>query len=342
MAPSPPLTPASVAPDCSRPSAPSPPTAPPLADAPALSSLHAHLGYLLRAVEANAILSAARPPSAFADLASVLLDSVSWPGPRPADSTQFQALQRWQRLLDEIALLDFDGTLYSWRDFVDLLDRHAQETIFAPESHDAPIQIMGPFESSGQQFDALWFMGVDDTAWPPRTRLHPLLPAAVQRQFSMPHAARDDNWNLARTVTTRLLNSAPRIVFSYAQRDKDAELRPSPLIASLFSDIVPQPAGDFSRCAPSRSVRPWSRSPTMPPFPGRASRTPAVRLSSRARPPAPSRPSPPNVSPPVPSRRMSGASPRPTKASFSTPSCSASSPRPSPARSTVATILSQP
>ncbi|MFZ0270252.1 MAG: PD-(D/E)XK nuclease family protein [Acidobacteriaceae bacterium] len=216
------------------------------AGSPALSSLHAHLGSLVRAVEANAILSTARPPSAFADLASVLLDSVSWPGPRPADSTQFQALQRWQRLLDEIALLDFDGTLYSWRDFVDLLDRHAQETIFAPESHDAPIQIMGPFESSGQQFDALWFMGVDDTAWPPRTRLHPLLPAAVQRQSSMPHAARDDNWNLARTVTTRLLNSAPRIVFSYAQRDKDAELRPSPLIASLFSDIVPQPAGDFS------------------------------------------------------------------------------------------------
>jgi probable DNA repair protein len=218
-----------------------------IAGSPALSSLHSQLGVLLRAVEANAILSTLRSPSAFADLASVLLDSFAWPGSRSADSSQFQALQRWQRLLDEIALLDFDGTLYSWRDFVALLERHAQETIFAPESHDAPIQIMGPFESSGQQFDALWFMGADDTAWPPRTRLHPLLPPAVQRQFFMPHAARDDNWNLASTVTNRLLNSAPLVVFSYAQRDKDAELRPSTLIATLFADTQPLPAGDFSR-----------------------------------------------------------------------------------------------
>jgi len=214
-----------------------------LPESSALHPLRIHLNAVLRAVEANKVLDSTRQPSAFTDLVSLLLDQAAWPGPRSADSTQFQALQRWQRLLDEIALLDFDGTQYTWSDFVRLLEHHARETIFAPESHDAPIQILGPFESSGQQFDAVWFLSTDDRSWPRHGRLHPLLPPAIQRQFNMPHAAHDDDWNLAHIVTSRLLNSAPRIVFSYAQRDKDAELRPSPLIASLFAtDAGPQSA----------------------------------------------------------------------------------------------------
>ncbi len=217
-----------------------------LAGLPALRTLHVHFGDLLRAVESNRIRDGSRQLSAWTDLAPLLLDRVGWPGPRTADSVQYQALQRWQRLLDEIALLDFDGARYNYDDFIALLERQSRETIFAPESHDAPIQIMGPFESSGQQFDAIWFMGTDDAAWPQRGRFHPLLPPALQRQFAMPHATPDDDWNLAQTVTSRLLAAAPRIVFSFAQRDKDAELRPSPLISVLFpSDACPQSTSTF-------------------------------------------------------------------------------------------------
>jgi probable DNA repair protein len=200
----------------------------------AFQTLRAHLSALQQAITVNRILEQSRPPSVWTDLVHHLLDRAAWPGPRSPDSVAFQALQRWERLLDDLALLDFDGALYSWSDFLDHLDAHARETIFAPESHDAPIQIMGPFESSGQQFDALWFLHTDDATWPQRGRFHPLLPPAVQRQFALPHSTPDDDWNLARTVTTRLLASAPTIVFSYALRDKDADLRPSPLIASLF------------------------------------------------------------------------------------------------------------
>ena len=205
-----------------------------LASSPGLHDLRFRLTDLLRAADQNRLSSVSRQPSAFADLVPRLLERVAWPGQRPDDSMQFQARHRWQRLLDELALLDFDGTRYSWSEFLDLLEHQAEETIFAPESHDAPIQILGPFESSGQQFDAVWFLGTDDTAWPQRGRLHPLLPPTVQRQHGMPHAVPDDDWNLAHTVTRRLLHSARRIVFSFAERDKDAELRPSPLIASLF------------------------------------------------------------------------------------------------------------
>ena len=204
-----------------------------LAD-PALRSLRNVLGTLLRTAEANRVREEERPPSVWTEIVHLLLDRFGWPGERTGDSVQFQALQRWQRLLDDLALLDFDGSRISWLDFLKLLERHTAETIFAPESHDAPIQIMGPLESSGQQFDAVWFLSTDDLSWPMRGRLHALLPPSVQRDFRMPHATPEDDWNLAHAVTTRLLARTPHIVFSYAQRNKDAEMRPSPLIAGLF------------------------------------------------------------------------------------------------------------
>ncbi len=227
-----------------------------LAADPALRTLRNTLGTLLRAVEANRVREEDRQPSAWAELVHLLLDRAGWPGERPDDSVQFQALQRWQRLLDDLALLDFDGARISWPGFLALLERHASETIFAPESHDAPIQIMGPLESSGQQFDSVWFLGTDDLSWPMRGRLHALLPPSVQRDFRMPHATPEDDWNLAHAVTTRLLAGTPNIVFSYAQRNEDAELRPSPLVAGLFPQGAYPIAAASLHPAPLQSIEP--------------------------------------------------------------------------------------
>ncbi|HEX4006148.1 MAG TPA: PD-(D/E)XK nuclease family protein [Acidobacteriaceae bacterium] len=214
-----------------------------LAERRDLRALHRDLEALLHTAAASHVLDQERLPSAWTDLMHLLLERAAWPGERAPDSVRFQTLQRWQRLLDDLALLDFDGARCSFYEFLTRLERHAAETIFAPESHDAPVQIMGPFESSGQQFDALWFLGADDTNWPRCGRMHPLLPPAIQRQFAMPHYTPEDDWNLAHAVTVRLLASAPRIVFSYALHAQDAELRPSPLIAGLFpADAQPETA----------------------------------------------------------------------------------------------------
>lgn len=239
-----------------------------LPSSPALHGLRNALAALLQSVSANNILDQERPPSAWSDLVPHLLDRAGWPGSRAADSLEFQALQRWQRLLDELALLDFDGTQCSYSEFLRQLSAHAAEAIFAPESHDAPVQIMGPFESSGQQFDAIWFLGADDTAWPPHSHPHPLLPLSIQRQFGMPHHAPEDDWNLAHAVTGRLLASAPRIVFSCAEHDNDAELRPSPLIASLFPQgAAPAPAAPAALLSEPQPTEPIPDEPCSIPWP---------------------------------------------------------------------------
>lgn len=171
-----------------------------------------------------------RPPGQWADLAQLLLFEVGWPGASERDSIHFQTLRRWERALDEIALLDFDGQRISYDDFLRTLEAHAAETIFSPESHGAPVQVMGALEASGQQFDAVWFLGVDDESWPLTGRPHPLLPNDVQRRFGMPYADAANDLELATAVTARIAESAPVVIFSHAQRNKDGDLRPSPLL----------------------------------------------------------------------------------------------------------------
>jgi ATP-dependent helicase/nuclease subunit B len=232
------------------------------------AALRRDLAALLEAVAANRVLSQSRQPSAWTELAHLLLDCAGWPGRRTPDSVEYQALQRWQRLLDDLALLDYDGRLCSFSEFLRLLDTHARETIFAAESHDAPVQVTSPFESSGQTFDAIWFLSADDATWPQRGRFHPLLPPAVQRRYAMPSSTPEDDWNLAHAVTARLLASAPHIVFSYARRDGDAELRPSPLIASLFgSNAQPEPVAAPSSATARAALEPVPDEPTAPPWP---------------------------------------------------------------------------
>lgn len=207
---------------------------------PPLRSLADRIESLLQTIEVNQVLGQSRSPSAWAELIHLLLDALGWPGERASDSVQFQALQRWARLLDDLALLDFDCSALAFAEFLTLLELHAAEAIFAPESADAAVQILGPLESAGQHFDALWFLSADDAHWPLAGRPHPLLPAPIQGQYGMPHATPQDDWNLAHAVTTRLLCSAPQIVFSYARHEDDAELRPSPILADVF-DHATQP-----------------------------------------------------------------------------------------------------
>lgn len=174
--------------------------------------------------------------SYWADLTTKFLQLAEWPGLHVPDSMQFQAQQRWLKMLDEIALLDLTARKISYSDFLQTLEREANETTFTPESHRAPIQILGVFESSGLTFDAVWFLGVDDAQWPQTGRPHPLLPVALQRQTRMPHSSAATDTEHSIVVTRRISVSAPKCILSYARQNKERELRASPILKSAFPD----------------------------------------------------------------------------------------------------------
>ena len=181
-------------------------------------------------------------PIHWAALIPQLLKLAGWPGHRPLSSFEFQSVDRWQQTLDTCASLGFDGRRIPWREFLFTLAHSLEETLFTPESREAPIQIAGPAESAGLDADAIWFLGADDAAWPAGGSAHPLLPLAVQREGAMPHAAPQLDWELASAITTRLLASAPDVTFSFAVQQESVEARGSRLIAQLAGPPQPLPA----------------------------------------------------------------------------------------------------
>ena len=174
-------------------------------------------------------------------VASQLLQAIGWPGSRQLTSAEFQAATRWQQALDLCGSLGFDGRRMYWAEFVSELDRIANELLFAEESQDAPILIAGPAESAGLTADGIWFLGADEDTWPAGGSTHPLLPLDVQRIAGMPHASPALDWELAESVTMRLLRSAPQVCFSYARQKDEVEARPSRLAAQHAMSPEPLP-----------------------------------------------------------------------------------------------------
>jgi probable DNA repair protein len=192
----------------------------------------------------------AQSPLDWAELIPRLLDELHFAAARPLASAEFQALRRWHQAVESCGSLGFDGRRISWKDFLSQLDRALDETLFAPESRDAPIQIAGPTESAGLTTDAVWFLGADEDAWPARGAAHPLLPVEVQREAGMPHATPQLDWELAAAITRRILAAAPEVHFSFARQSEAAEARPSRLIAQLAGEAQKLSAGLTAPAAP--------------------------------------------------------------------------------------------
>lgn len=181
-------------------------------------------------------------PLAWADKVPGLLDTIGWPGEQARASAEFQAHRRWQQALDTVGSLGFDGRRVNWHEFLSSLDRAMQETLFAPQSLDAPIQIAGPAESAGLTADAIWFLGADEDSWPSVGAMNPLVPPQIQREAGMPHSSPARGWELAHAITSRLIASASGIHFSYAVQRDTTETRPSRLIAQIAGASEPMPA----------------------------------------------------------------------------------------------------
>ena len=185
--------------------------------------------------------------SQWVSVAEDMLEAVHWPGAHTLQSEDFQAQARWAQLLDNMSTLAFDGRRVSYVAFLEVLERQAEHTIFARESLDAPVQIIGPLEAAGLSFDALWFLGADDANWPAVGRPHPFLPRSLHSAHNMPHADSTADWKLAQQVTLRLQRSATRCVFSYATQNDAGACRPSTLVSAGLQRISAGGAADRDR-----------------------------------------------------------------------------------------------
>jgi len=199
----------------------------------------------------NEVARRPQSPLDWAELIPQLLESLHFADALPLSSAEFQAASRWQQALETAGSLGFDGRRIGWKDFLSLLARTIEETLFVPESRDAPIQIAGPAESAGLTADALWFLGATEDAWPAGGATHALLPLEVQREAHMPHATPQLDWGLANAITARLLSSAHSVHFSCARQIEGTEARPSRLGAQLAAAPQPLPTELIPSAGPS-------------------------------------------------------------------------------------------
>jgi probable DNA repair protein len=183
----------------------------------------------------------ARTNAEWAEKMREVLEAAAWGSGSHESSVEFQTRLKWEGALDELTtldFLDFDGERIEFVQALEALERIACQTTFAPESRDAPVQVMGPLEVAGGTFDAVWFLRGGELSWPMETASNSLLPWTLQRDLKMPgtDVARDSEY--AQRMTERIAGCAGTVVFSFAKESAEGRQRSSPVLAGLGLEEV--------------------------------------------------------------------------------------------------------
>lgn len=205
-------------------------------------------GLLLESLLANIKDAAAIPvgrklPAVqWAQTLDAILNALGWPGQRTINSLEYQALNAWQKALQQLAQMDVLDKKLSASEAVHYMQQICTTQVFQAETELEPaIQILGIMEGLSAPVDALWCMHMNDHIWPPPSRPNPLLPAFIQRAAALPGADNHVQAVFAATIQQRLLHSARHIVFSSSRMDGESQLRPSPLMQDVALYDAEQP-----------------------------------------------------------------------------------------------------
>ncbi len=172
-------------------------------------------------------------PEKWVSLFSEVLHDMGWPGTESLSSAEFQTINRWRELLNEVARLAIISETMTAAEALGRIGTIAAETIFQPEGGNAAVNVMGPLEAAGLEFERLWVTGMTSGNWPPASRSLTLVSRDLQRDRRMPDSTPADTLEYANRVIGRLVASSSRIVFSYPETQGDAQQSASELLASF-------------------------------------------------------------------------------------------------------------
>src|SRR5256886_530522 len=154
-----------------------------------------------------------KSPSEWARHFSALLEAAGFPGERSLDSGGLQTRAQWHEVLGEFARLDRVSKPIKIGEAINILKSLCADTLFQPESADAPIQVLGVLESAGLRFDCLWVSGVTDEAWPLAARPNPFIQIALQKKAGIPQASAEGSLEFGRRITQEWAGPAKGVGF---------------------------------------------------------------------------------------------------------------------------------
>ena len=194
-------------------------------------ALRQHLHALAQAAKEA---QSSRLPSGWRRILESQLAKTGWLAEGKLNSIEFQTRQAFTETLKELSRLDQITGKLSFNSTIKLLNQLCNERLFQPKTRgNPPIQILGVLESTGIDFDALWFAGLTEINWPPAAHPSPLLSVVAQRQQRAPNSCANVQLDFAQRIQHRLLRSAPEVIVSAPHLDGDTELQPSALIAHI-------------------------------------------------------------------------------------------------------------
>ncbi|HVF16554.1 MAG TPA: hypothetical protein VNA21_06565, partial [Steroidobacteraceae bacterium] len=170
-------------------------------------------------------------PSEWAERFQTILLRIGWPGDRTLTSVEHQTLAKFQDTLAEFGSLDAVAPRVRARQALHRFQELLRDTQFEPETASASVIVIDAMTSAGMQFDALWVIGLQADRMPAPSNPDPLIPLELQHEAGLPEATAGGALQVSRLQLNRWLRSARSVVLSWPERDGDAELTVSPLIA---------------------------------------------------------------------------------------------------------------
>ncbi len=168
--------------------------------------------------------------SEWAEIFTQWLDGFGWPGDETLGSAEHQTVQAFRKEILNLATLDLIKQRTTLGEALSILTERLKTQPFEPESAKVNIEIMGILESSGIQFDAVWFGNLTEKEWPPRLNKNPFIPASMQTKAGYFKADFKLNQDYAGKLQEQLTGQCREIVFSRIQLEEGVEQPPSPLI----------------------------------------------------------------------------------------------------------------
>lgn len=178
-------------------------------------------------------------PSQWLKLFNDLLQLWGWPGERPLDSAEYQALVAWRELEAPMRSLDDLVGQCSRYQALSCFTKTLVSTIFqGQQGRQASVQILGVLEAIGIECDGLWVCALSDEHWPVRPEPTPLIPLLLQRQKGLPRSSIERETRFAHRVLKSLLTLSNDVTLSWAKQRGEQAIRPSPLLNSLALQAV--------------------------------------------------------------------------------------------------------
>ncbi len=197
-----------------------------------------------------------QPLSTWREVFRSCLRVLDWPAIN-LDSGEFQAMQAWDRCMEEWIKLDTVCKPVSLKQALQSLNSFCRETAFQAQAQaGVPVQIMGVLEAAELDFDLLWLAGFDEQAWPVLASANPFIPVSIQRDAGIPDASLSLQAELAERKTAQLCAMANEIIYSHARIQGDIELGISPIMPEVSPSAHPVPGTVFTLIEAIRMATP--------------------------------------------------------------------------------------